>query len=284
MNLISDIQRNEISEYYIYSKLSLKVKNIENSAILKHIAADEMKHFRFWEKVTGRSPKPKRFKVNYFYLIARIFGLTFGIRLMEKGEEGAQETYRKIIKYVPEAEAIIKDEEDHEKELLEMINEQMLDYVGSIVLGLNDALVELTGALAGLTFALQNAGLIALTGLITGIAASFSMAASEYLSSKSEGEKTGEALKSSAYTGAAYIITVMLLILPYLFKLNVFISLSLTLSTAVLIIFVFNYYISVAKDYPFKKRFFEMTFISMGVAALSFGVGILIKLWIPFEI
>ena len=68
-----------------------------------------------------------------------------------------------------------------------MIREKQLDYVGSIVLGLNDALVELTGALAGLTLALQNTRLIAIAGLITAIAASFSMAASEYLSNKSDG-------------------------------------------------------------------------------------------------
>ena len=59
-------------------------------------------------------------------------------------------------------------------------------YTGSIVLGLNDALVELTGALAGLTLALQDTKLIALTGSITGIAAALSMGASEYLSTKSE--------------------------------------------------------------------------------------------------
>ena len=55
-----------------------------------------------------------------------------------------------------------------------------------MVLGLNDALVEFTGALAGYTFALQNTLLVAMTGLITGVAASLSMATSEYLSTKSE--------------------------------------------------------------------------------------------------
>ena len=92
------------------------------------------------------------------------------------------------------------------------INEERLNYTGSIVLGLNDALVELTGTLAGLTFALQNTKLTALAGLITGIAASFSMAASEYLSQRSEGESE-RASTSALYTGVAYICTVALLIL-----------------------------------------------------------------------
>ena len=70
---------------------------------------------------------------------------------MEKGEEEAQVTYKKIAHEVPEAKSIIKDEDEHEAKLIALINEERLKYIGSIVLGLNDALVELTGVLAGLT-------------------------------------------------------------------------------------------------------------------------------------
>jgi VIT1/CCC1 family predicted Fe2+/Mn2+ transporter len=151
-----------------------------------------------------------------------------------------------------------------------------LKYAGSIVLGLNDALVELTGALAGLTLALQNTRLIALTGSITGIAAALSMGASEYLSTKSE-ETAKSPLMASIYTGAAYIVTVILLILPYLLLDNYYACLGVTLAVAVTIIALFNYYISVAKDEPFRKRFLEMAGLSLGVAGLSFLVGYLIR-------
>ncbi len=40
------------------------------------------------------------------------------------------------------------------------------------------------------------------------------------------------------------------------------------------IIFLFNFYISVAKNYQFSRRFFDMAGISLGVAALSFGIDI----------
>jgi VIT1/CCC1 family predicted Fe2+/Mn2+ transporter len=39
-------------------------------------------------------------------------------------------------------------------------------YLGSIVLGLNDALVELTGVLAGLTLALQNSEIILINAIL----------------------------------------------------------------------------------------------------------------------
>lgn len=202
---------------------------------------------------------------------------------MEMGEERAQINYSEIVKQIPEAEKVVKDEENHEKELIALIDEERLNYVGSIILGLNDALMELTGALAGLSLALRNTKLIALAGLITGIAASFSMAASEYLSTKSEGEEIS-ASKSAFYTGAAYIVTVILLILPYLLVKHYMVSLGITLVIAVLIIGFFNYYLSIAKDFSFKKRFSEMASISLGVALLSFIIGYLIRVLLGVEV
>jgi VIT1/CCC1 family predicted Fe2+/Mn2+ transporter len=155
--------------------------------------------------------------------------------------------------------------------------------MGSVVLGLNDALVELTGALAGLTLALQNTQFIALTGLITGIAAALSMGASEYLSTKSE-DTAQNPLKAALYTGSAYVVTVMILILPYLLLGNYYLCLLLTLTGAVLIIAFFNYYISVAKAVPFKKRFFEMAGLSLGVALFSFFIGFLIRLFLGVDV
>jgi VIT1/CCC1 family predicted Fe2+/Mn2+ transporter len=277
-------QRSELTEYKIYTKLAESVKDEHNSNVLRKIARDEKMHSEIWKKYTGVDVKPSRWKIFKFFWISRIFGLTFGIKLMENGEEDAQINYEAISEYVKDAKKIIKDEEVHEKQLIALIEEERLNYVGSIVLGLNDALVELTGALAGLTFALQNTKLIALVGLITGIAASFSMAASEYLSQRHEEEEKGNPLKSSLYTGIAYICTVILLIAPYLVFSHFMVCLGATLIIAILIIFFFNYYIAVAKDLNFKERFFEMAFISMGVSAITFIIGVLIRQFLNVDI
>jgi VIT1/CCC1 family predicted Fe2+/Mn2+ transporter len=285
-NLIEQLylaQQNEITEYHIYSKLARVISNKQNAAVLQRIAEDERRHHDFWKDYTGREAPVKRLKIFFFYWISRIFGMTFGIKLMERGEEQAQINYTRITEVIPEAGQIVDDEHDHERELIGMIEEERLSYMGSIVLGLNDALVELTGALAGFTFALQNTRLIALAGLITGIAASFSMAASEYLSTKSEG-RAERAVKSSVYTGVAYVVTVILLILPYLLLGNYFLCLALTLGTAMLIIFLFNFYISIAKDYSFRRRFLEMAALSLGVAALTFAIGFLIRKTLGIEV
>jgi VIT1/CCC1 family predicted Fe2+/Mn2+ transporter len=56
------------------------------------------------------------------------------------------------------------------------------------------------------------------------------------------------------------------------------------LVVVVLVIFIFNYYLSVAKDLPFRKRFWQMVVISLSVAAISFGIGFLIKLGLGIEV
>ncbi len=272
-----EFQKNEVTEYEIYRRLAKRQKDPENRKILEKIAAEEQNHARILARYTGKDPRPSRFKVFVFTLIARTLGLTFGVKLMEKGEEAAEEAYRGLSSYVPEAAQISSEEDAHEEELLNMLNEEKLEYMGSIVLGLNDALVELTGALAGLTFALQNTRLTAAAGLITGIAASMSMAASEYLSSTAEKTDRGKAIKSAVYTGIAYVFTVAALILPYLLVSSGLLALGLTLAIAVAIIFFFNYYISVAKDLSFRRRFWEMALLSLGVAAISFGVGFVVR-------
>ncbi|MFW6150761.1 MAG: VIT1/CCC1 transporter family protein [Chloroflexota bacterium] len=269
-------QRNEITEYHIYDRLARLIRDRHNSDVLRRISQQELEHYNFWRGYTGVDVKPARAKIWKYTTLARLFGLTFAIKLMERGEEEAQANYDTLSKAIPAATDVLKDEDEHETQLVNMLDEERLEYVGSIVLGLNDALVELTGALAGLTLALRDARLIATAGLITGLAASLSMAASEYLSRKSEKDAQNPA-KSAIYTGSAYVLTVMFLIFPFLLFTNVYFSLGFTLFNAVLVIFVFNYYVSVARDISFKHRFSEMAAISLGIAAISFGIGFIVR-------
>ena len=277
LKIIRKMQQNELTESVIYEKIARFAKGDENRATLARLAQEEKAHYEIWKKYTGEEMKPERRKVFKYTLLARILGFTFAVKLMEKGEEGAQKEYELLKDEVSESVAIRQQEEEHEASLLAMLDEEQLQYVGSMVLGLNDALVELTGSLAGFTLALQNTRLIALSGLIVGISATFSMASSEFLAARSEGRS--DALKSCSYTGIAYLLTVVALIAPYLlFPADQFIpALVCMLVVVVLIIAGFTYYTSVAQSQPFKSRFLEMALISIGVAVVSFVVGILAK-------
>lgn len=281
---ILHMQQNEITEAAVYRAVAAFTKDGGNKAMLLRLAEEEEAHYNIWKGYTGRTLTPNRAKVFQRKLTAAVLGFTFTIKLMEKGEKGAQAVYSGLYDEVPEARAIEEQEAAHENALIEMLDEESLNYVGSMVLGLNDALVELTGTLAGLTLAMQNTRLIALSGLITGISATLSMASSEFLSAKSEGRT--DALKSCTYTGVAYVITVALLVLPYLLfdPEHYLYALFCMLAIVVVIIVAFNYYLSVAKDLSFKKRFLEMAGISLGVAALSFVVGLLVKQFLGIDI
>ncbi|MDD2702640.1 MAG: VIT1/CCC1 transporter family protein [Candidatus Omnitrophica bacterium] len=281
---IEVFQKNEITEYHIYRILSRSTRDRNNSEVLARIAQDELRHYGVWRELTGKEVNPDRFKIWFYVVIAKLFGLTFGVKLLEKGEDQASVVYKELGPLVPDALLIAEDEDRHERELIALINEERLAYVGSIVLGLNDALVELTGCLAGLTFALQNTRVVAVAGVITGIAAALSMAASEYLSTRSEsGDRSKNALKASVYTGIAYIFTVFYLVFPYLVFANIYVCLLATLLNAVTVIWIFTFYISVAKDMDFMKRFGEMISISMGVALLSFLIGLLVRKFLSID-
>ncbi|MCZ7553967.1 MAG: rubrerythrin family protein [Anaerolineae bacterium UTCFX2] len=276
-------QKNEISEHHVYAQLAEETRSEANRQVLLKIAEDELRHYNEWKKHTQQDVKPDRWTILKHVWMSRVLGLTFSIQLMERGEESAQDRYGRLKSQIADIERMIEDEHTHEFALIQMIKEEPLEYVSSVVLGLNDALVELTGALAGFTLALQNTRLIALSGAITGVAAALSMAASEYLSTRSE-ESHKDPVKAAFYTGIAYILTVIVLILPYLLISNYYLALVATLIFAIIIIAFFNYYISVVKNEPFRKRFLEMAGISLGVAGLSFIIGYLFKLIIGVDL
>ncbi len=284
LSIIKKMQQNELTESIIYEEIAKFAKGEENKQTLLRLAREEKAHYEVWKQYTGMEMKPEKLKIFKYKLLARILGFTFAVKLMENGEECAQSEYALLAEEVEESIHIREQEEEHEASLLTMLDEERLQYVGSMVLGLNDALVELTGSLAGFTFALQNTRLIALSGLIIGISATFSMASSEFLAARSEGRT--DALKSCTYTGAAYLITVVLLIAPYLIfgNANYILALICMLLIVVLIIAGFTYYTSVAADQPFKSRFLEMALISIGVAVVSFFVGVLAKRFLGVDL
>ena len=269
-------QRNEITEYNVYQKLARIVKTKGQPEILEKIAREELSHYEFFKSVSQQEVSPDQFKVFIYVFMSKVLGLNFGLRLMENGEQSAQDVYAQLKEKSLSIEKVAEDEKKHELMLLDMIDEERLKYISSIILGLNDALVELTATLAGFTLALQNTKLIGIVGLITGIAAAMSMAASEYLSVKNEGVDKNP-VKASISTGLSYVFTVILLVMPYFLLNNIFVCLSLAIGSALLIILGFTFYISVAKNLDFRKRFLEMAGLSLGIATITFFIGMFVR-------
>lgn len=285
--LISAIRKAQIDEelgVIIYAYMAKREKNQDNKKTLIQMSKDEKSHAMVWKNITKEDLKPNPFNIAFLKFLTVVAGFTFVVKIMQKSEHVAQEVYIEMEKQIPEASKLLADERRHETELYAMLDEERLHYVGAIVLGLNDALVELTGAIAGVTFALQDTKLVAMTGIVTGVSATLSMAASNYLAEKANGSKNP--IKSSLYTGVAYLITVFFLVLPYLLLPNdsYALAFAIMIITVLLIIFVFNYYISVAKDQKFFSNFMQMAVISISVALIAFVIGVLAKNFLGIDV
>lgn len=272
--IMLSFQKDELTSYYIYSFFSKMVKDEKNSKILKQIAEDERSHAHVWKQYTNEDVKPSYLKIIWFKILFFILGYTFVIKSLELHEFEGIQALDDLKKEIPEVKKIIKQEKEHEKQLIEMLDEERLNYVGAMVLGLNDALVELTGTIAGMTFVLMNTTLIAMAGIITGVSATLSMAASNYLAERADGNPN--ALKASLYTGLTYLLTVVFLVLPYLFMpTDMYLpALFCMIATVIFLVFIFNYYIAVVKSEPFWGKFIEMTGISLSVALIAFLLGL----------
>jgi len=272
------LQKMESTEAEVYRRLAKMQSDPVNRTILEGIALEEERHESVISKITGKEVAPNKFQVMKHVILARIFGFTFSIMMMEETERDISSEYRSL-----GLVEIADEEEEHEQKMISMLEEERLRYSGSIVLGMSDALIELTGALAGLTFALKDMDLVALAGLVTGIAAAFSMGASEYLSSRAE-KRSGSAVKAAFFTWISYLITVILLVSPFLILnskdgsligLEIYeAALVFTFTIGLIIVAVFNFYTSVVERVSFKSRFFEMAGILGVVSLISYGIGI----------
>ncbi len=282
---ILGMQKTQATAHAIYQQLAEHAKDGDHARILTELGGLELQSYETWAKLTGARLAPSTIAVRSVGLLRRLFGLTFVTKMVERGERRAESHYKTHPlrgEFPDKIERLQQLSGSQEQALIGMIDEKRLHYLGSVVLGLNDALVELTGALAGLTFAFQDSRLIALTGIITGIAASFSIGASEYLSQKTDGAETPRT--SAAYTFLSYLMTVVVLVTPFLLISNPFASLIVAVSLALGVVSLFSFYVSVVRDYSFKRRFLEMAVISLGVAALSFGVGVAVRVVIGIDV
>ena len=280
--IVRRMQDNEATDQRVYAALAKQASLQKNSEILEKMSHDEGLHCAVWGRYTGIEAKADMFRVWLFVVLGTIFGLVFVINLMEGGEDDSAENYRKLMVELPEARSIMEDETRHEAQLAAMIHEEKLSYISSMVLGLNDALVELTGALAGFTLALNDNRMVGMAGFITGVAATLSMAASEYLSKKADTSEK-HPLKAAVYTGVAYMITVAFLLLPYIVFESPLVALGFCLFDAALIILGFTYFVSVVRKESFVRGFTEMITISFSVAGISFPIGWAARSWLNID-
>jgi len=294
LDRIADEQaREELFAYRLYSALARRFPDGESRTMMNELARQEKSHVDFWLGVTGGDEQKIAIpKVKYWLLVlaSRILGPAFTIRWLERGEDKAIEAYKGLLdgeQLNPVQRAQVRkmlDEEHEHEQLLERgIEDERRLYLGAAVLGLNDALVELTGGLTGLVSSIRDPRLIGFASLVVGIAASMSMAASNFLSVDIGEASELKPGKAAAYTGTAYIFVVVGLVLPFFLLSDRHVALGVSWASAVLIIAAFSFYSAVMQGKSFLRRFSVMIAFGLGVAVISFFVGRILGAMIGIE-
>ncbi|WP_345974217.1 VIT1/CCC1 family protein [Sulfurimonas sp. HSL3-7] len=277
-------QQNEINDHALYLALAQREKEPQNREVFVKIAEEELEHYRFWEKITGQKRKASPLLIRFYLLLVTIFGTSFALKWVERREKWAEAFYCSLFDAYPEARKIYTQEQLHEQKLVGMLQDKKLLYAGAIVLGMNDALVELTGTLSGIALAFEHTQTVGITGAIMGVAASLSMAGSSYLEARENPDKTIRATVYAAYTGISYILTTAVLVLPFFLFSRIATALAVMFAGAVVAIMAYNFYIAVAKGQSFARRTSQMLLITLGVALISFAIGYGVHRYFGIEI
>ena len=230
-------------------------------------------------------PPPRRLSVLLALGLMRFLFWGLALRIMERRLRRQSRRYSVLEKeYAPMPPGAVASVDADAEKLAAFLGDSDTDtFLSAVVLGLNDALVEMTGALAGFTMVLQNNRLIMLAGFTTGIAATLSMAASEFFSQKAAAG-AGQPRLAATYTGIAYLITVLLLLLPFMLCPEPLGALGACMVIAGLIILAFTWVDSLLRGTNFWSGFLQMAGISFGVALVIFLLSWLVRAWLGIEI
>lgn len=276
----------ELFNVTLYEWLAHAAPTPAMSELLMKFAAQERSHYNFWKQWLTKEATYSKFRLWWYKLLFRLLGTSFVLRILEQKEHQTIETYRRIAPALPEPARselyrLIQDEEKHEAEFLEAIRgeEPQLRYLGFIVLGLSDAIIEVTGVHAGFLGASHRPLTAGLAGLIVGFAASISMASAAYLQAKQN--QTVSASRSAIYTGVSYIIAVILLALPYFSFGSIGWAFWVSVLLAVGMVMSFVYYSSVVFERSFRGEVIESLIVLGTTAVLSYGFGEVLRRFFP---
>ena len=295
--------RDELSDYALYESTERHEKDPVLKKLVGKLKKTELRHAMVWAGLLGirdvRSlgmPLSIRMKVGFYVLVRRFMGIAFVTKLLERHESEGLNGYKLLAEgegFSPAAlrkiRSIIKDEEEHEKVLLMQTqkHEAMLNYTRSIVFGMNDGLVEILAVIAGVAMVATTSFVVALTGIIVGIAGTLSMAAGAYISSKSE-KVVEHALekeramptsprKEAYYTGIFYFVGALIATYPFILGISGYAGIAVSVVSVSAVLAIASALIAVMSDTGIRTRVLEMISISLGTAFATALIGFVVR-------
>ncbi len=273
--------RDEYTDGSVYLALSRRERNQAFKKALEDLAHAERTHYEFWKTYAPNvTVKVNRIKVYFILLLRLTLGLTFTMKFLESHEEEVHKRYRQIAESIPPVdkarfEAMLQDEEHQENYLMGEIHEGRVKYMSFIVLGLADAVVEISGIHAGSLGIYNRTELAGIAGIVAGMAASIAMASAAYAQAKQGFE--GSAKWSAIYTGVSYMFTAVFLALPYFLTASMVAALGTSLVVGVFLVAMMTYYDSIISARAFKRQFAEIAGIILAASLALYIAGTLIR-------
>ncbi len=289
--------KDENEDYLVYTWLAKKEKDPRLRKLLSDMSAMELKHMNLWQKILASKVSSRKAigpKAILYGAIRQVMGVAFVSKLLSRNEAEALDKYRKLIggaalprKSRECLSIIIRDEKYAERHLEEAIREHegSLGNTGSIVLGLNDGLVEVLAAVVGLAVLATSGFTVVIGGIIIGLSGTLSMAGGAYLSSKSHGlvaEASGmdnqeKPSRSAFYTGAYYFLGALIPIVPFIFGLEGFEGIVTSIVLVSLTLSIASSVIAIISDTSVRERTLETLAISLGAAFATILLGIILR-------
>lgn len=270
---------NEYKDQMVYSMLARIEKNGSRKQLLSKLAEIEKSHADFWQSHSpAYRPKVSWIYLRLLVLVRLIFGVTFVVKMLENHEKETMKKYVNISRRLDEKnperiaiDKIIKEESEIETSLVSSIDEAIVRYVGFVMLGLADAIIEVTGVQAGFLGVTNSALVAGLAGLIVGIAASISMGAAAYLQARQS--STDKAFLPALMTGVIYLLTVLIIASPYFVISQLATALAVSIMISAGLVAVFSFFVSVVQNRSFRKELFINISLLATVIIVTYTLG-----------
>jgi len=275
---VARAQINEVTEYHIYKHLARNVKSPSNRSVLNKIADEELEHYRFWMDYNDEV-EPRWWKVKLYILLSRLFGMVFGLKLMERAESSAQKNYLELSKVIPGVGKIIEQETSHEKTLLNMLSDLRIRSFGTWLISMNMVLFVMAGILIALPYLMTSGFAIGTAGVLTAIVVSLADFSNTFLL-KIFGKLNRELFMKSLRRLLTGILSGILVSLPFFILERGFVPLIISVTIILFLSCSINFYYAVISDQPILNRLLRviLTFIIIGgMVSVSFlALGLII--------
>ena len=283
--LMARFCREEAIHREVYRILSERESDPWRKRILVRLHKIESEHVSIYSRISGTKTVYVDWRVvRALVILKSLIGTELVIKIMENRESRMESIIRaNLAHYGKSVKAVLASERNEDKLKSKMLLfSPVLSNIRDVVFGMNDGLVEIVAAVAGIGAALQTPVLVLVAGMIVAISGTLSMAGGAYLSTdyqntieKTRGKdfKYMSPIRSAAYVGISYIIGAMFPLMPFIFGIGGYHGIAISILLTALVLVFSSALISIIGNKPVVRRIATTLLITLGIAAITILLG-----------